>query len=121
PQECEFGGELDNEVRENKAMILIEVPLAIVMQMNAIMKGSLELLIEIKPFSNNPSNENNKVDICKIDDDTKREDVKGNVTVNKSEKRGMFEVKYKNDEYISISNNEIALNYNDKVNSLKML
>ncbi|CAG8804289.1 12840_t:CDS:1, partial [Racocetra persica] len=90
-QERELVGEFGSEVSEDEIVVLIEAPLAIVMQIDAMMKGLLELLIETKPFSNDLSDESSKINICKIDDNAMKENVKGNTTVNKSEKKGMFE------------------------------
>ncbi|CAG8513425.1 30416_t:CDS:2, partial [Racocetra persica] len=106
-------------VSEDRTVVLMEAPLAVVIQINTMMKGLLKLLIETKPFSNNLSDKNGKIDICKMDNNAMKENVKGNATINKSEKGGMFKVKH--NEYIPMSSNKTALDYNDKTYSSKYL
>ncbi|CAG8611673.1 12011_t:CDS:2, partial [Racocetra fulgida] len=71
----------------------------------------LILQIETKPFSNNLSNKNKKVDIYKMDDNAKKEDLK----------KEMLEVKHKNIEYKSLNSNKSDQNYTNKVNAAETI
>ncbi|CAG8485946.1 13566_t:CDS:2, partial [Racocetra persica] len=74
---------------------------------------------KVKENNKDLSNKNSKVKIYKMNSDEQKENVKGKITINKRKNREMFEVKNKNDEYISISSIEIAQSYDNKINSSK--